>query len=882
MPFDLSTAKPVGQGKPKFDLATAKPAGGPDAAHQGILSDGVMKRPQGAPLPDATPSPATTMDRVQAGAAGVNKGIAGLAGLPIDTALNMWDLAKAGAGYAQSKITGDAPSPMFDPSDRSQYPLSGEWNADILDRMGIDTEAVRPDDATSRYLHAAGTGIPGALTGGGGALKNIGRQLVAGVGSGVAAQGAADAGFDAGSQALVATAVGAGAGAARVPKKGPPLQPQKVETDAQRARAIDQKLLPSEVGDAPIGTFLEGVAGSQNVRRHMNKKNENTNTKLAADKIGADPKNMGKKSMDKIKSDVADPAYAAMKGIGTVKPDGAVHADIGALNANKSTVSNSAVAKAIEAELKSLEGPVDAAQLVERVRELRQQASFNQSPPQGVGSKPDPKKVELGRTQRKIADALDNLLERNASAMGQPETAKNYKAARKKVAQVNSVQDATVGRKVQASELAKQQDREVPLTEELGLIADAGEAFPHSTSRPMVGTETINDTNWMQNLVAPVVSRVLSSDTYQNSFGKKAPLGPVGPVSEYFDNGRPDFAPRGAPAQDELPPPAGRAQIEANRMAGDLELAGEGVAPMQRELSASTPPATPTDGVQFTPPNGTGRAPSVNLDVLLGLADDVSPRATLPGAPKVNDTGLSLVEDAPVDAGPARGRGAPSPYETIDFDMGAPDRQPFDYGQRFTDQRPKAGTQRDVAVNLAGDLGLEPEGVVPGHYGPRENGPDLAAELSLAPDDGPSFRRELAPELGADAGGEPLDQRFGMPAPTRVTSGKGYISYIPGGDKTRQITGAFVKPEDRGQGAGRSNLMKLVKDTAEAGETLNSDTSVSHDQLKVYAKLKKEGKIDFDVDQKAFDAAMVGKKPLKGSQPVIKNIRPGKKADGQD
>lgn len=884
MAFDLSTAKPT---KPKFDMTSAKPVAKP--------FDPMTDAPRlpGEPGFDATQSPAavTGDDRLQAAASGGNKGLAGLAGMPVDTALNVWDLGKAAIGSLQGAVTGKPPSDIFLPAERHNYIGSSEWNMDRMNEGGVETEARRPDDTASKYIHAGATGVPGALAGGGG-VANTARQVVSGVAAGEAGQLATDLGLDPGMTAVAATAAGAGAGAAKVPKKGPPLQPYEAKTDAQRARAIDQKLLPSEVGDSPVGTVLEGLAGSQNVRRHMNKKNETTNTNLAASKIGADPKNMGSKSMGKLK-EKEGAAYEAMKGIGKITPDGVVHADIGALSADKSTMKNAAVAKAIQDELATLEGPVDAAQLVERVRELRQQSSFNQSPPQGIGSKPDPKKVALGKAQRQIADALDGMLERNATAMGQPEVATNYKNSRKRIAKINSVSDATVGRKVQASELAKQGSRDVPLTEELGLIADAGEAFPHSTSRPQVGTETLSDTNWMQNLVAPVLSRVLASDTYQNSFGRKTAMGPASPVSEYFtDPNKPDFAPRGPGGQDELPPATGRAQMEAGRLAGDLELEGQGVAPMQRELSAETPPPTPQDGIPFTSPNGTGRAPNWDqnaaMDLVreLGLLDN-GLQQTLPAPPRVNDTGLSLIEDLPV--GVDRTRAARS-VDTIDFEAptGQEQYQPFKGGADFTQslnprtEQPRIGN----SVNLADELSLAPDDV-PGNYGPRDQGPqpgntapkgrpDLSSELGLV-DDGPTFNRASAPELGVDSGGEPLDQRFGMPAPTRVTAenGKGYISYIPGVNGSRQITGAFVEQSGRGKGHGSANLIALAKETAAAGETLNSDTSVSAAQLKVYEKLRKAGKLEYEfADPEAAATALKDGTKLAGSQPVITNIRP--------
>lgn len=819
------------------------------------------------PTPPAPPA-ATAEDRLQATASGGNRGIAGLAGLPVDTALNVWDLAKAGAGYVQSKATGEAPSPMFDPTDRGQWFGSSQYISDAMNDVGVETAARRPDDAASRYLHAGATGIPGAMAGGASG-PNMVRQAVSGIAAGEAGQLATDLGLDEGMSTVAATAAGAGAAAARVPRGKAPVKPYEAKTDAQKARAVGQKLLPSEVGDAPVGKVLEGLAGSQNVRRRMNAKNEATNTQIAAEKIGADPTNMGKKSLEKLKGKEGK-AYDAMKGIGQVKPDGTVHADIGALSADKSTMKNRGVAQAIEAELATLEGPVDASQLVERVRELRQQASFNQSPPQGVGSKADPKKVALGKTQKKIADALDGLLERNAEAIGSPEIAKEYRKARQQIAKINSVQDATVGRKVQATELAKQADRDVPLTEELGMIADAGEAFPHSTSRPVVGTESLSDTNWMQNLVSPILSRVLTSDAYQNSFGRPvAPQDRAGAAPEYFQDNRPDFAPRQPLPPQELPPATGRAQIEANRLAGDLELEGQGVQSVKPEMSAETPPPTPTDGVPFTPPNGTGRSPgwdsaaAMDLVRALGLADDVSPRASLPPFRNIPETGLSLVEDAPVpQTGRAGGRNQFNP-DSIEFEppTGQEQYQPFKSGVPFTRSVNPRSEQPVVrnSVNLADELSLAPEDV-PGNY-----------------DQVPFKKSPLIEEVTLETP-EPFADRYLTPGSKRVSESPedGYIAYASDGKGTRTINDAYVKAESRGKKLGQKNLVKLAKEAAEAGDTLNSDVSVTAAQLRAYESAKKSGLIDFEyTDETAAKQALKdGTIAKAGGKPVITNIRP--------
>jgi len=663
----------------------------------------------------------------------------------------------------------------------------------------------------------------------------------------------------------------------------PELDPKVPKTDVERTRAAGFDIIPSEHGKAPFGEFLEGVGGSQNVRRRFNKKNEATATELASKPIGADPEQLGSKQFSKLK-EPKNAAYEAMKTIGKVVADTDVHNAIGSISADKALMRNPEIAAEVNKYLAVLEKDADAAKVVESVKELRQQATFNQTPPAG-GKQANPKKMNLGKAQRQIADALDDLLERNATAMGQPEVATRYRQARKDLAKINSVQQATVGRKVQASELSKQMDRDVPLSEELGVVADAGEAFPVSTSRPMVGTDAINPHNWIQDMIAPAVSKFLQSDMYQNSFGKKMPLGPVGGMSEHFQTPGPDFPPAAAPNYEALPPATGRSAIEANKRAGNLELAPDPVPNAQElpnvdtdPLDALVPPATPRDGLPIPQPNGTGRGPREIDTGDLALEEDIGARDSLPPFRDLSSE-LGLVEDAPVKAGPARRTGAPVDPDVIEFDPTPPEgpyRGP-NTNLPLTEERPKVGVQRGASVNLAGDLGLMPDDAVPGNYaatGAPGKGPavdDLAEGLGL------SDEPKAKPKATAAKEADPFADRYMVPGSKRVSASKGdgYIAYEQKG-KVRTINDAFVKPEARGKKIGQKNLAKLAEEAAVAGDKLNSDVSVTAAQLRAYESAKKAGLIDFDYSdaKAAAEALKSGTIAKAGGKPVIVNIRP--------
>lgn len=160
MPFDIEGARKSGytdaeiadhlSQQSKFDAAGARSSGYSDADIIKHLS-----------AFDA-PKPATAGQRARAVASGGWSGVAGFAGLPVDTALNVWDLGKAGIGTAQGLVTGKPPSAAFDPSDRSQYPLSSDWIKNQMNKGGIQTAVERPDDTASRWIHNAsniGTGM---------------------------------------------------------------------------------------------------------------------------------------------------------------------------------------------------------------------------------------------------------------------------------------------------------------------------------------------------------------------------------------------------------------------------------------------------------------------------------------------------------------------------------------------------------------------------------------------------------------------------------------------------------------------------------------------------------------------------------------------------
>lgn len=119
--------------------------------------------------PVAVQPEATGLDRVNAVATGVTRGAGTrLIGLPVDTVTNVLDLAKAGVGFATSKVTGSAPPDWTAPYDRTQVAGSGDWiERKIRDNgAGALIDPSGPVDETTRVLHNVGMGAGGAVAGG--------------------------------------------------------------------------------------------------------------------------------------------------------------------------------------------------------------------------------------------------------------------------------------------------------------------------------------------------------------------------------------------------------------------------------------------------------------------------------------------------------------------------------------------------------------------------------------------------------------------------------------------------------------------------------------------------------------------------------------------
>jgi len=143
------------------------------------------------------PQKTSFFDIPNAVATGFNRGLAGLAGLPVDTIANIRDLGKAAIGAPYTALTGNTPD-WLQINDRSKDVGSSAYLVNKL--PNVLTKTANPD-YEGGYLQAAGGGLAGIINPN--SRAQLLNQSLLGVSSALAGKGVMDA---TGNQALGITA----------------------------------------------------------------------------------------------------------------------------------------------------------------------------------------------------------------------------------------------------------------------------------------------------------------------------------------------------------------------------------------------------------------------------------------------------------------------------------------------------------------------------------------------------------------------------------------------------------------------------------------------------------------------------------------------------
>jgi hypothetical protein len=215
------------------------------------------------------PADATAGDRTAAGVSGVNRGIAGLVGLPVDTAENIVNLGIAGVG----SLANAAGRPDLAPNLLHGTPGGSESITRVMNTAGIGTDNPRPDDAASRMLHTGGVIAGGSIVPGARPLPTA----AASVGGALASEGARQVGAP---NPDAYAAVGAMAPAAGV-QAAQGVKTAIADRVKPRMEAFKQAGAEPSVGQATELNFIQGFEnllskfpGGQGILRKFSEKQQ--------------------------------------------------------------------------------------------------------------------------------------------------------------------------------------------------------------------------------------------------------------------------------------------------------------------------------------------------------------------------------------------------------------------------------------------------------------------------------------------------------------------------------------------------------------------------------------------------------------------------------
>lgn len=500
---------------------------------------------------DDAQKPLSTMDRVRAQftsefSAGSNnpfssgvvgRALAGVLGLPMQTAENVANLSRAAVGT----VAGAAGFPDAMPG---MVSLPGNVAAVQrgLSGLGLVTQNPDPTNAAYKAAEIAGGMAPFALAPGA-----AGQTALSTAGAIIGDRLAGPQGEMIG--ALLPSAASAalsGMSLSRTPEQ------QMRDTNVRAAQGDGFKFPPSETNPTLMNRTLEGWAGKLTTRQMASAQNSEVATRLAKRSMGI-PENqpLTEGALAGIRQ-TAGQAYEAVKNFGAannlrIRTDARFQNDVrglgGDINAAIREFPEVVRVPQIEQLQQSLQvGTMTPTAAVELVKNLRFQAAENAK---ALGN---PQSRALMSAQRTAADAVEGLIERTLSRSGQPKLYEEFRSARSTIARSHDIEAALnpATGTVNARVLSDLQDKGKYLGNELRSIAQAFKLSPRSMQTPEsigsqpgispldVGAGAIaagsNQPGLASLLLArPAIRSLIMSDPYQRAFG--SPAAPAAPPS---------------------------------------------------------------------------------------------------------------------------------------------------------------------------------------------------------------------------------------------------------------------------------------------------------------------------------------------------------------
>lgn len=425
----------------------------------------------------------TLGDVVNAIGTGANQGMARLAGLPADTAANVRDLLKAGAGAAYIAATGKVQPEWLQLTDRAKDIGSGE---NIIHALPSSMVHATNPDYEGGYLQAAGSALPALFAGNPSSLGNAVSQTGMNVASTLAGKLVGDI-TDSPALAIAGSMLPTvAAGAMRPTVKATPTLKSNILKDAQDAGFV---VPGSQAGnDSFANARLESLAGKAAIKQDATLRNQKIANNLAAHSVGLPiEEQITPLALQKVRDDAHAAGYAPIDAIPTLnsttdyqKALVAIDNKYGLPNSKVSALKNPEVSKMLqELNVSDMSG----AEANSLIRNLREGGSNKINGSYGASN--GDQNRNLGKAMISAAGAIEDLVGQSLIGTPNADLIPGLRDARKTIAQTFTVQKALnpATGDVNPSVFAKALAKGVPLTGEQELIGRFASAFPQFAGR---------------------------------------------------------------------------------------------------------------------------------------------------------------------------------------------------------------------------------------------------------------------------------------------------------------------------------------------------------------------------------------------------------------
>lgn len=246
---------------------------------------------------------------------------------------------------------------------------------------------------------------------------------------------------------------------------------------AEEAHVAGYSLPPSYVG-GPVRTSLQEVSGGPKLDKEFAKTNAEISDNLAKLSLGLHPSEELSEATFATLKDEAYKPYEKVRELGELPADGQYIKDVmgaGGRFADRGESFGGSRFPEIAAEKQPYyQEKFDASHALDEIRMLRKLSRDNLK-------QYNPTANALGMTQREIANAIENRIERHATEIGKVDLVQELRDARTQLAKIAAVEDSIgTGGHVRAADFARMLDKGMPLTDSLRTIAETAQHFPRA------------------------------------------------------------------------------------------------------------------------------------------------------------------------------------------------------------------------------------------------------------------------------------------------------------------------------------------------------------------------------------------------------------------